>query len=833
MKILNSFFLCVGLVLASYVPAGAPKEPENPFEYLAADATGDVGASLFNVNVDEMGPALFMTANGFFWTVRDVQNALKKLEVLGEQRQINKIITDVIKFMQSGPERHTEESLLKNSLATAFRGLGQNGHDFKDFPGWHVCVQGIAPALTNPDQIAGLKAVVDPWTIAPKSKKIILSKDLSDEAQAAAILARKNFQTIPFPFLYRIASASVDTAAWIKKIVWYGGLLWGGSKVFGVGNARVNDYVKEVQSPEVQDHLVADAQDALHLSGPAVALYSFEKAPKNKKITVIKKPGNVPCDGVAGSFWTFDQIAAYRKFLAKNPEKLNEVHDALFVDIGAVSPFKKLQRMGVVLRLLVPSSDYDPLSLVAKMHAVWDKKRKYQHVGAMGRELVWLYRWAWFFAGRKTESDECPKDLLWVDLQDEDIPKKTFQAVQSLVQNSLSDCGFEPHAFASVCNASARAGKSVVFYDERKKAAQKINEYFNLYERLAGDPARLLINPFHTMPFWSVLYSVSADRGGCAPFAFEHDKDVSTVVDAECADGVAQAVLVARLKQYYPYAYFGFRAFKADSDDAAAGGDADPVPGVRRPAVPRRRPKKARTVRTAADYAYRGQEQHKVCEVVAFKTTDRTRFGGSSGVLEVRPNDAKIYCAGDHRGRIVFDDTCMVWDEELFMFAPHRCSEDTEKPHDKCEKNPNYMRKDSEWITEKYMNQQHPTERFSYLRESDLESRWINLNDVATVSGCVIEIVTKYEEGKWINISQADYQKARARGEHCCEEDEYVTGPDGHWVWDDDLFKYKKKTVWKLYKQRTYTCAIFCKTLADTQKVRAALASLGFAVATA
>lgn len=193
-------FIFLGAVLGPTFAFGADKpEVENPFDYLAADPAVEP-ERLFNVNIDEMGPAIFVTAQGCFWTVTDIQNALLSLEALGDNHQLYKMRDDLKKFMVLGAEKYQEESALKNALVNTLRGLGMPGHVFTDFPEWLFWIEGIASQPPQGDVLEYLKAFVDPWAVDLESKNITPSQELSAPELAAAIAARKKFEEIPFPF---------------------------------------------------------------------------------------------------------------------------------------------------------------------------------------------------------------------------------------------------------------------------------------------------------------------------------------------------------------------------------------------------------------------------------------------------------------------------------------------------------------------------------------------------------------------------------------------------------------------------------------------------------
>lgn len=148
MKFLSriSFIFFIPVVFSTALLSGVDSQVvENQYDYLADGDVAGKAERFFNVNTDEIGPLVFMVAQGFFWTINDLQNALLSLEVMSDGRQINKVLTDLKKFIALGPEKHLEESLLKNTIASTLKGLVNMAMRLQTLL-IGVCVQMVLPS---------------------------------------------------------------------------------------------------------------------------------------------------------------------------------------------------------------------------------------------------------------------------------------------------------------------------------------------------------------------------------------------------------------------------------------------------------------------------------------------------------------------------------------------------------------------------------------------------------------------------------------------------------------------------------------------------------------
>ena len=723
------------------------QEVENPYDYLSEGYTAAHAERFFNVNTDEMGPAVFMIAQGSFWTVKDVQNALLSLEVMSDKRQVNKVFNDLKKFIAQGPEKHLEESLLKNTIAATLKGLGQQGHALSDFPDWRVCVDGIAPAFTQEDVIAWVKEFIDPWVVAPKSKKIILSNQLPADQRSAAISLRKKFEEIPFPFLYRLKETTARAGFPFKKMVWYFALVYGALKVKGSCSARLADYTATVKDMPTTECIQEISKKNRHLVGPAVALYCvdlLQVAVASEGILTldVKKPGNKDCN-VSGAYWTFEQFAAYKKLLFASPEKLENLYTNLFGH-GQHSVELMKYRIDCVLKLLVPSVEYNPFDASAKCAALFNKDRKHRHASDNGKELKWLYRWAWFYA--RTETDlavECDQSLLGADLSADGIPKKLYAEVEKLIQGSMRELNVVPTPFKDVKNTDALQARSVVFRDPRKVASAELLKLLELYhDDSNGKSARLWTqNLYHQMPFWNVLYNTATGAGNCSPCIFD-----GTTIKPQNASHLDHFVIAARVQRCYPYAYFGFSPFRKKSEGGAAEGSSDVPAGATTRGVPPRRAviAGASTCAIPVDASYRTSPEHKVCDILAFSSAqneavwDRNYDGSKhKAVIQVNP-DGKITFVGAPFTTISTAPAAPT--DDIFIFQSGKCSAEQKKIF---EDRLTYLRNNYCWHPGSFV---YPSFSCSQQEAPEL---WLSLKKIARETGCQIEMCTTYDQSNW------------------------------------------------------------------------------------
>lgn len=522
--------------------------------------------------------------------------------------------------------------------------------------------------------------------------------------------------------------------------------------------SRIGKYKKHVEHQDCSRPVKDLAQQHTHLCGPAVALYTLDDS--SAKVGALQKcikNTEGEDQGVTGSFWTFEQIAAYKKLVFSDVSKLKMVYEALFGSQVATVQLMR-HKIAVVLDLVVPSVSYDPFSIAAKLSALVTSKRAFRHLSENGKELFTLYRWAWFFL-RKDVSQSCSQSLLGAELAADDIPKKLYADVEQIIKADLRRCDIKPVAFSSVRNHdSLQSPRSVMFYDSRKRAAESVCELFGLYEAIKINKQASLCgaNIFHEMQFWRVLYNPSLCAQPSSPFVF----DGANFAMKQSHDSlfIDPFVIACRAQERYPYPYFGFgKQVVADH-----GGEIAPKVVARRlPQVDIPPDGWARGLSIHHDVSYRKNDACKVCDVLAFKSKRRNELGynyeGSRrGAIQFEPNSSSFVLVGavsqsltsfyDLSG--MFAET--VFHDDILIFTPiPSAAEFTEylkkQPHEGGPSHPG-----------KCFN-----ERSKYSHDS-FPGAWLSLHALASKTQCTIELCQDDRSAALYCRTSEDAQKVRA-----------------------------------------------------------------------
>ena len=541
-------FAFIGLMFVPPLLAADQVVEQNPFDYVNEDAVAAQDQQLFDVNKDQMGPSIFMILDDLFWTVKDVQNVLLKLELHEDQKQSQKSITDIKKFMAEGEEKHEGASLLKNKLKILFNVFGAQGHQKSDYSDWLVYSAGLPPLAADADPVKIVSEFVDPWVVAPVSKKIVVNRMVEKKALDEAISYKKKFEKIPFPFLYKPYKSKVPSLGLILD-----GLvcLWVAKKglegIVGVKNFLV-DRSAGLKKFELTDAQLEFADSAELLVGPAIALISHDKK----------------------SYWTFEQIREFIKLLHSG--KLDTVKDSSDKGIceqmyhgffgedkdEVVDREVMRERCIAVVKLLVPSVECNPHSLMSYAKAY---RSEVYDLGMRKNALIWVRRWAAFILSNKV-----PDALLGGDFVKANIPRTGYALSAQKMDGFLRQLGssYAPKKFDDlVLNLSkkeAAAFQQISLENDLEDVAKRINVCPDSF--------------WDTLPVWKIFFN---GKNCFAPFVLDAGH-VRKTEDCDIASDLCMALRAVRGARLYPYPYIYFVAKKTD------------VPGAPEAAIPARQP---------------------------------------------------------------------------------------------------------------------------------------------------------------------------------------------------------------------------------------------------
>lgn len=574
--------------------------------------------------------------------------------------------------------------------------------------------------------------------MSPKGKTILETKQLQPKERTAAIAQRKRFEELPFPFLYRLKETTARAGFPIKKGLFFVAALYGAYRVGGLCADRLSGYEAEIQTTPAHAKILLLSERNMHLVGPAIALYRLTS--KSSPELIIKNKNSVDA-GVDGVFWTFEQFADYKKKLFGSSEQLKNLYEKLFGVSQASAELMK-DRVSGVLNLLVPSVDYNPRAAFEKLSVMANPNKKYKHISDNGKELRWLYRWAWFY-GRTDKTCDCDPLLLGADFSFDDIPKKLYSEVEAIIQENMQVFKIEPTAFKSVSNEAKFSKRTVVFRDPRNAASAELLRLFRLYQGFLDDKSVTvwLENLYHQqMPYWDVLYNTSTGCGVRSPFMFNGQTITNIKQESTFLD---HFVIAARASMCYPYPYFGFSVFSVTREDRTGFAASDDSP--ERPAGTRRPHSSYAKPDLEPDLTYRTDAACKVCDIDGFSAydkqalyddNDRSTYVGK--IIRIKP-DGEIIFEGDMFTAI--STHVMGATDDIYILQTTKLSAAQREDLQKLKK----IKVDSG----KFF---HPgrVERYQpSLKKRENPGMWVSLRAVAAATQCEFEMCTDLADGSF------------------------------------------------------------------------------------
>lgn len=530
-------FASMSLMFAVPLVAADLVVEQNPFDYLNDELVASQDQRLFDVNIDQMGPSIFMICDDLFWTVKDVQNVLLKLELHEDQKQSQKSIAEIKKFMSEGEEKHAGASLLKNKLKILFNVFGAPGHKTADYPDWLVYSSGLPPFAADADPVKVVTQFVDPWVVAPVSKKIVVNRMVEKKALDEAIFYKKKFEKIPFSFLYKPYQSKVPSLSLLLGGVFW---LWVAKKGLGaaVGATRFLAHrsasLKKIELTETQ---LEFADSAELLVGPAVALVSAD-----------------------GRYWTFEQIIDFIKCIKtgkldtkKDSEEkgiCEQMYHGFFGEDRdqVVDPEVMRERCIGVMKLLVPSVECNPNSFMSYARAHFSEDFD---LNMRRNALIWIRRWAAFIV-----TDKVPDDLLGSDFIKANIPKAGYKLIVERLDAFLRGARYVPKKL-----------KDLLLKLKKGEAADIRG--LGLRNDLAGVAKKINACPesfWDTLPVWKLFF----DSKKCfAPFVFDELK-IRQAEDCLLDSDLCMALRAVRGAGLYPYPYIHFIPKQPLVEDAEA-----------------------------------------------------------------------------------------------------------------------------------------------------------------------------------------------------------------------------------------------------------------------